>query len=171
MASNVISVLYFAVEFSSYFPCKLFILYFFFCAIFRSFISHQMMQDLLKLERLQVELAERCGGQPTFSQWAAAAGVDQKTLRKRLDYGILCKDKMIKSNIRLVISIAKNYQGVGMNLQDLVQVYMTQLYDISRLYCFSSHSSSIKGSKPYEISSADQCSFWKFIHRKDVGAL
>lgn len=57
------------------------------------------------------------------------AGVDQKTLRKRLNYGIFCKDKMIKSNIRLVISIAKNYQGSGMNLQDLVQVY-------SHLYCF-----------------------------------
>ncbi|CAA2967532.1 RNA polymerase sigma factor sigB-like [Olea europaea subsp. europaea] len=28
---------------------------------------------------------------------------------------------MIKNNIRLVISIAKKYQGVGMNLQDLVQ--------------------------------------------------
>ncbi|XP_022845401.1 RNA polymerase sigma factor sigB-like [Olea europaea var. sylvestris] len=60
-------------------------------------------------------------GQLTFAQWAAAVGVDQKTLRERLNYGILCKDKMIKSNIRLVISIAKNYQGVGMNLQDLVQ--------------------------------------------------
>lgn len=80
------------------------------------------MQDLLKLERLQKELTERYGDQFTFAQWAAAASVDQKTLRERLNYGILCKDKMIKSNIRLVISIAKNYQGVGMNLQDLVQV-------------------------------------------------
>ncbi|OWM91525.1 RNA polymerase sigma factor sigB isoform X1 [Punica granatum] len=79
------------------------------------------IQDLLKLERLQEELVDRCGGQPTFAQWAAAAGVDQKTLRHRLNYGVLCKDKMIKSNIRLVISIAKNYQGAGMNLQDLVQ--------------------------------------------------
>lgn len=68
---------------------------------------------------------ERFGGQPTFSQWAAAAGVDQKTLRKRLNYGILCKDKMIKSNVRLVISIAKNYQGAGMNLEDLVQVFIS----------------------------------------------
>lgn len=76
----------------------------------------------MKLERLQEELTDRCGGQPTFAQWAAAAGVDQKTLRCRLNYGIICKDKMIKSNIRLVISIAKNYQGAGMNLQDLVQV-------------------------------------------------
>lgn len=80
------------------------------------------MQDLLKLEKLQEELAKRYGSQPTFAQWAAAAEVDQKTLRKRLNYGTFCKDKMIKSNIRLVISIAKNYQGAGMNLQDLVQV-------------------------------------------------
>lgn len=103
------------------------------------------IQDLLKLERLQVELAERCGGQPTFSQWAAAAGVDQKTLRKRLDYGILCKDKMIKSNIRLVISIAKNYQGVGMNLQDLVQegcrglVRGAEKFDASKGFKFSTY--------------------------------
>lgn len=79
------------------------------------------IQDLLKLEKIQEDLTERFGGQPTFAQWAAVAGVDQKTLRKRLNYGIFCKDKMIKSNIRLVISIAKNYQGSGMNLQDLVQ--------------------------------------------------
>ncbi|XP_027106737.2 RNA polymerase sigma factor sigB-like [Coffea arabica] len=79
------------------------------------------IQDLLKLETLHEELAQRCGAEPTFAQWAAAAGVDQKTLRKRLNYGTLSKDKMIMSNIRLVISIARNYQGAGMNLQDLVQ--------------------------------------------------
>lgn len=77
---------------------------------------------MLKLEGLHEELAERCGRPPTFAQWAAAAEVDRKTLRERLNYGTICKDKMIKSNIRLVISIAKNYQGAGMNLQDLVQV-------------------------------------------------
>jgi DNA-directed RNA polymerase sigma subunit (sigma70/sigma32) len=78
----------------------------------------------LKLEKLHEELTERFDGKPTFVQWAAAAGVDQMTLRKRLNYGMLCKDKMIKSNVRLVISIAKNYQGAGMNLEDLVQVFI-----------------------------------------------
>ncbi|KAH0726205.1 RNA polymerase sigma factor sigB [Solanum tuberosum] len=103
------------------------------------------IQDLLKLERLQVELTERCGGQPTFTQWAAAAGVDQMTLRKRLNYGILCKDKMIKSNVRLVISIAKNYQGVGMNLQDLVQegcrglVRGAEKFDATKGFKFSTY--------------------------------
>ncbi|KAF5946556.1 hypothetical protein HYC85_016784 [Camellia sinensis] len=103
------------------------------------------IQDLLKLERLQGELVERCGGQPTFAQWAAAADVDQRTLRKRLDYGSLCKDKMIKSNIRLVISIAKNYQGAGMNLQDLVQegcrglVRGAEKFDASKGFKFSTY--------------------------------
>uniref|UniRef100_A0A2P2LPG8 RNA polymerase sigma factor sigB isoform X2 n=1 Tax=Rhizophora mucronata TaxID=61149 RepID=A0A2P2LPG8_RHIMU len=103
------------------------------------------IQDLLKLERLQDELAGRCGGQPTFAQWAAAAGVDQKTLRKHINYGSFCKDKMIKCNIRLVISIAKNYQRAGMNLQDLVQegcrglVKGAEKFDASKGFKFSTY--------------------------------
>ncbi|KAF5196332.1 Rna polymerase sigma factor sigb [Thalictrum thalictroides] len=103
------------------------------------------IQDLLKLESLHEELKERCGSEPSFSQWAAAAGVDQKTLRKRLNHGTQCKDKMIKSNIRLVISIAKNYQGAGMNLQDLVQegcrglVRGTEKFDASKGFKFSTY--------------------------------
>ncbi|CAN6718891.1 unnamed protein product [Malus baccata var. baccata] len=103
------------------------------------------IQELLKLEKLQEELTQRCGRQPTIAQWAAAAGVDQKTLRKRVNYGILCKDKMIKSNIRLVISIAKNYQGSGMNLQDLVQqgcrglVRGAEKFDASKGFKFSTY--------------------------------
>ncbi|CAL0305927.1 unnamed protein product [Lupinus luteus] len=103
------------------------------------------IQDLLKLEKLQEDLTERCGSQPTFAQWAAVAGVDQKTLRKRLNYGMFCKDKMIKSNIRLVISIAKGYQGAGMNLQDLVQegcrglVRGAEKFDASKGFKFSTY--------------------------------
>ncbi|XP_038992626.1 RNA polymerase sigma factor sigB-like isoform X2 [Hibiscus syriacus] len=103
------------------------------------------IQDLLKLEKLQEDLAERSGGSPTFAEWAAAAGVDHKTLRRRLNSGILCKDRMIKSNIRLVMSIAKNYQGTGMNFQDLVQegcrglIRGTEKFDPSRGFKFSTY--------------------------------
>lgn len=103
------------------------------------------IQDLLKLEKLQEELTKRCGGEPTIMQWAAAAGVDKKTLRERLNYGIFCKEKMIKSNVRLVISIAKNYQGAGMNLQDLVQegcrglVRGAEKFDASKGFKFSTY--------------------------------
>lgn len=80
------------------------------------------MQVLLRLEKIHKELSERYGGEPSFMQWAVAAGVNQTTLRRQIHYGTFCKDKMIKSNVRLVVSIAKKYIGTGMNFQDLVQV-------------------------------------------------
>lgn len=43
---------------------------------------------------------------------------------------------MIKSNVRLVISIAKNYQGAGMNLQDLVQVSSQKPFVMTRFKVF-----------------------------------
>ncbi|CAF2082045.1 unnamed protein product [Brassica napus] len=103
------------------------------------------IQDLLKLERLQAELTERCGHQPTLAQWASAAGIDKKTLRKRITHGTQCKDRMIKSNIRLVISIAKNYQGAGMDFQDLVQegcrglVRGAEKFDATKGFKFSTY--------------------------------
>ncbi|GER57812.1 RNA polymerase sigma factor rpoD1 [Striga asiatica] len=103
------------------------------------------IQVLLNLERLREEFSQRCGGEPTFTQWAAAAGVDQKTLRQQIKYGVHCKDKMVKSNIRLVISIAKHYQRVGLSLQDLVQegcrglVRGAEKFDASKGFKFSTY--------------------------------
>lgn len=103
------------------------------------------IQDLLKLERLQVELAKRFGRQPTSTEWAAAAELDTRTLRQHLHYGIQCKDRMIKSNIRLVISIAKNFQGAGMSIQDLVQegcrglLRGSEKFDASKGFKFSTY--------------------------------
>nr|AKC88674.1 sigma factor [Pelargonium tetragonum] len=103
------------------------------------------VQDLVKLEKLRAELAKLCGGEPTFAQWAAAAGTDQRSLRKRLDYSMLCKEKMVESNVRLVISVAKKYQGYGMGLLDLVQAGCVGLitgvekFDGSRGFRFSTY--------------------------------
>ena len=84
---------------------------------------HELMQDLLKLEAVQKEVAHYNGGEPTFGQWAAAAGTDEHALRKRLSYGIYCKNMMVKSNVRLVISIAKEFEGPGTEFSDLIQVF------------------------------------------------
>ncbi|KAG8089779.1 hypothetical protein GUJ93_ZPchr0011g28253 [Zizania palustris] len=104
------------------------------------------IQDLLKLEAIQAELAEYNGGQPTFPQWATAAGIDEKTLRKRLDHGIFCKNRMVTSNVRLVISIAREFEGPGMELYDLIQEGMQGLirgaekFDASKGFRFSTYS-------------------------------
>lgn len=89
------------------------------------------MQDLLKLEKLREVYVEHYGNQPTFAQWADAADVDQKILSKRLKYGIQCREKMIVSNMRLVVSIAKKFCGVGMDIQDLVLVCSHMIGDFS----------------------------------------
>nr|AKC88666.1 sigma factor [Pelargonium cotyledonis] len=108
-------------------------------------ILSEGIQDLLKLERLEEELKVRCQGEPTFAQFASAAGVDQKTLMKRIYYGMDCKDKMVRSNIRLVISIAKRYLKAGLGLQDLVAagclglVKGAEKFDPSRGFKFSTY--------------------------------
>ncbi|CAO2148784.1 unnamed protein product [Urochloa humidicola] len=100
------------------------------------------IQDLLKLEAIQAELTEYNGGQPTFSQWAIAAGTDEKTLRKRLDHGIYCKNRMVTSNVRLVISIAREFEGPGMDLYDLIQglIRGAEKFDASKGFRFSTYS-------------------------------
>ncbi|KAL6649656.1 hypothetical protein ACP70R_013880 [Stipagrostis hirtigluma subsp. patula] len=104
------------------------------------------IQDLLKLESIQKELTDYNGGEPTFSQWAAAAGTDEDTLRKRLSYGVYCKNTMVKSNVRLVISIAREFEGPGMEFSDLIQEGMQGLvrgaekFDASKGFRFSTYS-------------------------------
>ncbi|KAG8074417.1 hypothetical protein GUJ93_ZPchr0006g45714 [Zizania palustris] len=106
----------------------------------------QGIQDLLKLEAIQDELTHYNSGEPTFSQWAAAAGTDDNTLRKRLNYGIYCKNTMVKSNVRLVISIAREFEGPGMEFSDLIQdgiqglVRGAEKYDASKGFRFSTYS-------------------------------
>src|SRR5207245_11220195 len=47
---------------------------------------------------------------------------EEVELAKRIERGDRqAKDLMINSNLRLVVSIAKNYQGHGLSLLDLIQ--------------------------------------------------
>jgi RNA polymerase primary sigma factor len=67
-------------------------------------------------------------------------------LAQRIERGDLeAKDRLINSNLRLVVSIARKYQGFGLPLQDLVQEAMLGLiraaekFDWRRGYKFSTY--------------------------------
>lgn len=76
------------------------------------------IQDLLKLEKVREELDDDA----SFAEWADKAGLDEETLRYRFDHGMRCKDKMIRSNVGLVVMVAKTFMRPGRNLRELVRL-------------------------------------------------
>lgn len=77
---------------------------------------------LLDLENIQTTLEEGTGRAVTMSCWAEAAGLDVKVLQQQLSYGWCCRDELIRSTRSLVIFLARNYRGMGIALEDLIQV-------------------------------------------------
>ncbi|GJU87798.1 RNA polymerase sigma factor sigB, partial [Tanacetum coccineum] len=73
--------------------------------------------DLLKSQEVHKELTTRYGVEPYFGEWAVAELMESVQLGR----GEECMDKMIRSNIRLVISIARGYYGTKVHLHDIVQ--------------------------------------------------
>lgn len=50
-----------------------------------------------------------------------------RTLQWRLQFGWYCRDTLIKSTRSLVMFIAKNYRGMGIAFDDLLQVQKMHL--------------------------------------------
>lgn len=78
------------------------------------------------------------GREPTRSEWSLAVGMNQTLFELRIKEGQCAKDKLVNSNLRLVVSIVKNYQGRGMTLPDLIQVCHEsfECIHLDRAICF-----------------------------------
>ncbi|MDF5724198.1 MAG: RNA polymerase sigma factor, RpoD/SigA family [Rhizonema sp. PD37] len=77
----------------------------------------QMITILAESEKLAIEL-ERT---PTLPEWALRLHLSEEELLEQLNQGKRAKQKMIAANLRLVVSIAKQYQKRNLELMDLVQ--------------------------------------------------
>ncbi|KAL9318170.1 hypothetical protein ACSQ67_014687 [Phaseolus vulgaris] len=80
------------------------------------------IQDLLKLEELKTRLQSQFGREPTMAEWAEGAGLNCRMLHSQLRHGNRSREKLIQANLRMVVHVAKSYQGRGLSLQDLLQV-------------------------------------------------
>lgn len=78
----------------------------------------QRMMNLLSVKKeLEIELNH----EPTILEWADKVNLSQETLLKQLNQGRIAKEKIIRANLRLVVSIAKKYQKCNLEFMDLIQ--------------------------------------------------
>jgi RNA polymerase primary sigma factor len=101
--------------------------------------------DLLELERVRETLATEIEREPHDNEWAKAVDMNPQQFRHRLYLGRRAKDKMVQSNLRLVVSIAKKYMNRGLSFQDLIQegslglIRAAEKFDHEKGYKFSTY--------------------------------
>ncbi len=101
--------------------------------------------DLLDLERRREKLADKLGREPSDQEWAELVEMPFPTFQRRLYIGRRAKDKMVQSNLRLVVSIAKKYMNRGLSFQDLIQegslglIRAAEKFDHEKGYKFSTY--------------------------------
>ena len=103
------------------------------------------IQSLVKIEAQQTQLTLELGRLPTPPELATLVGVTETELKHRLQSGNAAKNRMISSNLRLVVSIAKRYINRGVPLLDLIQEgalglnRATEKFDPDKGYKFSTY--------------------------------
>ena len=101
--------------------------------------------DLLYLEELAAQFESDNGREPDIKEWAALVEMPLIRFRRRLMLGRRAKEKMVQSNLRLVVSIAKKYMNRGLSFQDLIQegslglIRAAEKFDHEKGYKFSTY--------------------------------
>ena len=103
------------------------------------------VQFLEEFRNAQAALQEELSYQPSREQVATRLKMTGKQLENRLYQGRVAKRKMIRSNLRLVVSIAKRYLNRGVPFLDLIQEgamglnRATEKFDPDKGYKFSTY--------------------------------
>ncbi|MGB5916433.1 MAG: RNA polymerase sigma factor, RpoD/SigA family [Phormidesmis sp.] len=79
------------------------------------------VQRFMELEEIKSVTAESLNREPSRAEWAEQADLSVEALEQALGLGQQAKTKMVRSNLRLVVSIAKKYSGSSLDMMDLIQ--------------------------------------------------
>ena len=84
-------------------------------------IYGKQVQRLMFLQDHKQGLQEQLEREPSLTEWAQKAQVSVSQLQKELKVGQRANRKMVESNLRLVVSIAKKYNKAKVEFLDLIQ--------------------------------------------------
>jgi RNA polymerase nonessential primary-like sigma factor len=104
------------------------------------------VQRLMEILEKRDELKEKLGGSYSDAALAKEMNISDKQLKREIKDGERAKNKMVTSNLRLVVSVAKKYTKRNMELLDIIQegtiglVRGVEKFDPQRGYKFSTYS-------------------------------
>ncbi|AGY58696.1 RNA polymerase sigma factor RpoD [Gloeobacter kilaueensis] len=105
----------------------------------------ELLTDEELLEENLLASSDVTESEQELRRWAEVADVPYEQFRERVAIGRRAKDKMVQSNLRLVVSIAKKYMNRGLSFQDLIQegslglIRAAEKFDHEKGYKFSTY--------------------------------
>eukprot|EP00252_Welwitschia_mirabilis_P023537 TRINITY_DN667_c0_g1_i3.p1 TRINITY_DN667_c0_g1~~TRINITY_DN667_c0_g1_i3.p1 ORF type:complete len:414 (+),score=67.70 TRINITY_DN667_c0_g1_i3:376-1617(+) len=103
------------------------------------------IQAGIQLKNIRSRLKAKLGFEPTKAQWAASVNMSLVELNATLMEYSTAKEKLKMSNIRLVLSIARKYENLGLEMGDLIREGLSGLargiekFDASKGYKLSTY--------------------------------
>jgi RNA polymerase primary sigma factor len=100
---------------------------------------------LVEIDAVKAQLTTSNNATPTDCAIAEHLNITEKQLAQRIHLGNVAKRKMVRSNLRLVVSIAKRYLNRGVPFLDLIQEgalglhRATEKFDPDKGYKFSTY--------------------------------
>ncbi len=104
----------------------------------------QQVKQMMKCLEIKEKL-EEADSVISDEAWAEHLGITKNSLKQILSRGKRAKEKMVKANLRLVVSISKKYLGHGLEFLDLIQegnvglMRAVEKFEVDKGYKFSTY--------------------------------